>query len=108
MNSPEVIYNVSRSQLSVARYYGRCQFNGATYYYCPVTDTLTRADVLKKRKEWKVIVNDGGNDRFADGVYRTRQAALKALAKRPPGTTGCLFGPEGVEIGTYAKAEATS
>lgn len=104
MTAPDTIYNVSQSHLSVARHYGRCKFNNRTYLYCPVTDTLTRDDVLRAKKEWLVIVNDGGNDRFLEGgPYRTRRAALKALKARPAGATGCLFGPGGVEIETYQK-----
>ena len=103
-NQPEVFYHVSQSQLSIARHYGKCLFNGVTYLYCPVTDTLTRADILKARKQWRIIVNDGqGPDRFHGEPYRTRKAAIKAMKARPPGTSACLFGPEGVEIGTYQK-----
>lgn len=109
-NQPEVLYHISRTQLSVARHYGGCSYNGASYKYNPVDDTLTRADILKARKEWRVIVNDGdgdGPDRFHGKPHKTRKAALKALAARPAGTSGCLFGPEGVEIATYQERVAT-
>lgn len=47
MEAPEKIYHVSQTQLSIARYYGGCSFNGHGYTYNPVDDTLTRNDVLK-------------------------------------------------------------
>lgn len=47
MEAPEKIYHVSQTQLSIARYYGGCSFNGHSYTYNPVDDTLTRNDVLK-------------------------------------------------------------
>ena len=49
MNRPERIYNVSQTQLSVARHYGGCKFNGADYHYDAESDTLTRMDVWKAR-----------------------------------------------------------
>lgn len=48
MATPEKIYNVSRSQLSIARHYGGINYNGVEYVYNPVDDSLTRADVLKE------------------------------------------------------------
>ena len=45
MNAPERFYNVSQSQLSIARHYGGITFNGAHYHYDAASDTLTRADV---------------------------------------------------------------
>jgi hypothetical protein len=45
MSTPEKIFNVSQSQFSVARYYGGCTFNGASYHYDAESDTLTRMDV---------------------------------------------------------------
>ena len=47
MNRPERIYNVSQTQLSVARFYGGCSLNGADYHYDAESDTLTRMDVWK-------------------------------------------------------------
>ena len=49
MNRPEHIYNVSQTQLSVARYYGGCKFNGADYHYDAESDTLYRMDVWRAR-----------------------------------------------------------
>ena len=49
MDRPERIYNVSQTQLSVARHYGGCKFNGADYHYDAASDTLTRMDVWKAR-----------------------------------------------------------
>lgn len=47
MNTHERFYQVSQSQLSIARYYGGIQFNGVYHVYDPRTDTLTRDDILK-------------------------------------------------------------
>ena len=49
MYKPERIYNVSQTQLSVARHYGGCKFNGADYHYDAASDTLTRMDIWKAR-----------------------------------------------------------
>lgn len=49
MNRPEVIYHVSQTQLSVARHFGGCTFNGAEYHYDPETDTLTRMDIWRAK-----------------------------------------------------------
>lgn len=49
MNQPEEIHNVSMSQLSIARHYGGCKFNGVSYTYDPTRDVLIRDDVLKRR-----------------------------------------------------------
>ena len=46
-HTPERIYNVSQTQLSVARFYGGCSLNGADYHYDAESDTLTRIDVWK-------------------------------------------------------------
>ena len=49
MYRPERIYNVSQTQLSVARFYGGCKFHGADYHYDAETDTLTRMDIWQAR-----------------------------------------------------------
>lgn len=49
MNGPERIYNVSKTQFSVSRFYGGCKFNGVDYHYDAASDTLTRMDVWKAR-----------------------------------------------------------
>lgn len=48
-NPIEVYENVSRSQLSIARFYGGATVNGSRYVYDPATDSLTREDVVKRR-----------------------------------------------------------
>jgi outer membrane protein W len=40
-----------QTQLSVARFYGGCKFNGADYHYQAETDTLIRMDV------WKALIS---------------------------------------------------
>jgi hypothetical protein len=50
--TPYGMTNVSMTQLSIARYYGGCSFQGDSYTYLPHTDELIRNDVLKwKRKQ---------------------------------------------------------
>lgn len=48
MNRPERIYNVSQTQLSVARFYGGCKLQGADYHYDAESDTLTRMDIWQE------------------------------------------------------------
>lgn len=45
--TPFVIGGVSQSQLSIARHYGGCKFQGRNYSYLPLTDELLRDDVVK-------------------------------------------------------------
>lgn len=45
--TPFVICGVSCSQLSIARFYGGCKFQGRNYTYIPTTDELLRDDVVK-------------------------------------------------------------
>ena len=49
-NTPDRIYRVSLTQLSIARHYGSIRYNGALYWYDADadTDTLTRDDVRKR------------------------------------------------------------
>lgn len=46
---PEIIHNVSTTQLSIARHYGGIKVNGVYYCYDPKSDTLIRDDVLKAK-----------------------------------------------------------
>lgn len=48
---PERMYHISHTQLSVARHYGGCNFNGKYYVYEPDTDSLVREDVLKAERK---------------------------------------------------------
>lgn len=58
-DTPYLICGVSQTQFSIARYYGGCTFNGASYTYLPDTDELIRDDVrkfvlaLRRRKKAK-------------------------------------------------------
>jgi hypothetical protein len=58
-DTPFLIAWVGHWQLSIARHYGGCKFNGQNYTYIPTTDELVRDDVLKwvtkRRKEQKRI-----------------------------------------------------
>lgn len=44
--TPFLIQGVTTSQLSVARHYGGCTFQGRSYLYIPTTDELVRDDVM--------------------------------------------------------------
>jgi hypothetical protein len=48
-NPPDEIHHVSRSQFSVARYYGGCTYQGVSYAYDRSRDVLIRRDVLAGR-----------------------------------------------------------
>ena len=48
-NPPDEIHHVSRSQLSVARYYGGITYQGVSYAYDRARDVLIRRDVLAGR-----------------------------------------------------------
>ena len=56
--TPERIYNWLNSQLSIARHYGGCRFNGAEYViaYAEEGQPLVRTDLLKKPKRKKKAV----------------------------------------------------
>jgi len=45
--------NVSMTQLSIARHYGGCTYQGDSYTYLPHTDELIRDDVLKWQRKQK-------------------------------------------------------
>ena len=47
MKAPVRIYNVSHTQLSIARHFGGIKFNGHCYTYFPADDTLVRDDILE-------------------------------------------------------------
>jgi hypothetical protein len=49
MESPEIIYNVSCTQLSIARHYGGIKFNGVEYVYNHVDDTLRKKVKAEKK-----------------------------------------------------------
>ena len=61
--TPFAIGGVSQSQLSIARHYGGCKFQGRIYSYIPTTDELLRDDVVKwltkHRKTQKKVGADG-------------------------------------------------
>lgn len=49
VEAPEEIHNVSYNQLSVARHFGGCKFQGASYHYDSSRDALIRMDVWQSR-----------------------------------------------------------
>lgn len=107
MNAPETITNVKHSMFSIARHYGSVRFNKRLYYYDPVADVLTRADVLKARKEWRIIVSPGPDqpDEYLGEPHPTRARALKAARAGRNGRACVLFGPEGIDLGTWMEAD---
>ena len=50
--TPDRIHGWQNSQLSIARFYGGCRFNGAEYViaYSEEGQPLVRSDLLKKEK----------------------------------------------------------
>lgn len=52
-STPLVIAGVSKSQFSIALYYGGCMLNGHEYTYFPDTDELIRKDVLKELEAYR-------------------------------------------------------
>ena len=46
-NSPYIIFDVSKTQFSVARFSGVCLYNGYSYTYMHRTDELWRDDFLR-------------------------------------------------------------
>lgn len=50
-NTPKVIYNVSQTQFSIARYYGGIVFNGRRYEYNEDNDTLILIENKKKSRK---------------------------------------------------------
>jgi hypothetical protein len=63
-DAPYAMAQVSQTQLSIARHYGGCKYNGYDYTYFPEEDTLIRDDVLK----------------YAVKERKIRQQELKAAA----------------------------
>jgi|GEM_PF-4724708 len=55
-HAPERMYNISQTQLSIARFSGACIFNGARYVYIEKDDMLVRSDIYKAdmiaQKKW--------------------------------------------------------
>lgn len=45
--TPYIIQDVTKTQFSIARFYGAISYNGESYLYNPATDELIRADVLR-------------------------------------------------------------
>lgn len=52
-DTPFLITGVSNSQLSIARHYGGCKYQGRQYVYMPTTDELIRDDVLKWARAYR-------------------------------------------------------
>ena len=52
-DTPFAISGVSNGQLSIARHYGGCTFQGKKYIYMPLTDELIRDDVMKWLEKYR-------------------------------------------------------
>ena len=63
--TPFAIGGVSQSQLSIARYYGGCKFQGRNYSYLPLTDELLRDDVVKWLAKHRKAQKKAGADTTA-------------------------------------------
>ena len=53
MNPIERYYNISHSQMSIARHYGGMKVNGSEYHYNAENDSLVRRDIWKKDEKEK-------------------------------------------------------
>ena len=73
MNRPERIYNVSQTQLSVARFYGGSKLQGADYHYDTESDTLTRMDIWQDR-----IASDKESGKQAAKAEREKWAKVQS------------------------------
>ena len=66
--TPFAISGVTNSQLSIARYYGGCSYQGKHYIYMPMTDELVRDDVMawlaKYRKSEAKVSKPSMSDLF--------------------------------------------
>jgi hypothetical protein len=55
-HTPDRMYHISQTQLSIARFSGGCIFNGANYIYIENDDSLVRSDIYKAdmiaQKKW--------------------------------------------------------
>lgn len=53
MNPVEIYYNISHTQLSIARHYGGLKVNGSMYEYDAEQDRLIRSDIAKRDAAFK-------------------------------------------------------
>lgn len=97
---PEKILHVSTSQLSMAKYYGSVALNGARYIYNPVEDSLTRQDVLRKAKEYRVFAWDVDTDKveYVGETYKQMRPAWTWVRQDRSGRVLFIFGPEGFDV----------
>ena len=68
--TPYGMTSVSMTQLSIARHYGGCKFQGDSYTYLPHTDELIRDDVLKWQRKQNRAAKTPNTD-FRDGGTAT-------------------------------------
>jgi len=54
MEHKDKYYNISHTQLSVARMFGECSINGKTYIYNPIDDSLTLESLMKKKDKMAI------------------------------------------------------
>lgn len=67
-NAPERIFNWLQTQLSIARFYGGIDYNGAKYViaYHEEGQPLVRMDVIKREAKEKKMVVDKFEQAFMD------------------------------------------
>ena len=72
MSAPEIIYNISGSQMSPVRHFGGCKYMGASYHYDASRDALIRMDVWQKRMH-----EDSAAGKAARDAERAKWEALQ-------------------------------
>ena len=58
-DEPYAIGGVTQGQLSIARHYGGCTYQGKHYIYMPATDELVRDDVVAWLAKYRKGISNG-------------------------------------------------
>lgn len=104
MSIPKKLYNISQSQFSVARYSGSAKINGKTYYYNPVDDSLTLDSEMEKvYRLIRATHDESQRDEYIEGEYKTMKEAIKAGMADRSGRLVVVYGPNGIETGTFMR-----
>lgn len=76
--TPERYYNVSSSQLSIARHYGGLKVNGVEYQYDEASDTLVRKDIwqLDEAKIKNMVRQHKEIQRLGRALERAKQESM--------------------------------
>ena len=73
MSAPEIIYNISGSQMSPVRHFGGCRYAGASYHYDASRDALVRMDIWLAR-----IKEDSAAGKAAREAEKANWLAMQA------------------------------